>query len=118
MTCKTAENWLASNEREALSAELCVLHIVRDRDSSVERKRLLEASVPLAENLGAHVVTLAGSDTARMTATFVREKQVTHAIVGRSATHRLRSFLHRCALQEFMAEAPHVDLHIATQEVH
>ena len=103
---------------EALNADLYVLHVVSDRDQEPERKRALEAGQQLARNLGAHVVSLTGKDTARSTATFIREHRVTQAIVGRSATHGLRSYLYYLALQRFMAEAPHVDLHIVTQESH
>ena len=103
---------------EALDAELYVLHVASDQDSEPERKRVLEASLQLARNLGAQVVSLAGKDTARITAAYIREHRVTQAIVGRSATHGLRSYLYYYALQKFMAEAPHVDLHIVTQEAH
>ena len=69
----------------------------------------------LAQNLGAHVQLLKGKDTAQTTAAFVRDYRITQAILGRSATHGLRSYLYYFALQRFMAEAPHVDLHIVTQ---
>ena len=101
---------------EALGAELYVLHVTSDRDADAERKRTLDASLQLAANLGAHVVALTGKDTARTTASYIREHRITQAIVGRSATHGLRSYLYYYALQKFMAEAPHVDLHIVTQE--
>lgn len=100
---------------EALDAELYVLHVVSEQDAKVERKRVLDASLQLARNLGAQIVSLSGKDTARTTASFIREHRVTQAIVGRSATHGLRSYLYYYALQKFMAEAPHVDLHIVTQ---
>ena len=103
---------------EALSAELYVLHVTRDRDNTPERQRALDAALQLARNLGAQLVTLNGKDTARTTASFIREHRVTQAIVGRSATHGLRSYLYYLALQKFMAEAPHVDLHIVTEESH
>ena len=101
---------------EALSAELYVLHVTDDRDTDPERKRTLEASLRFAANLGAQIVTLVGKDTARATATYIREHRMTQAIVGRSATHGLQSYLYYFALQRFMAEAPHVDLQIVTQE--
>ncbi len=103
---------------EALSAELYVLHVTSDRDREPERKRALETSVQLARNLGAQIVNLDGSDTARTTARYIRDHRMTQAIVGRSATHGLRSYLYYFALQKFMAEAPHIDLHIVTQEAH
>lgn len=103
---------------EALSAEFYVLHVASDRDSNAERKRALDVGLQLASNLGAQIVNLTGKDTARTTASFVREHRITQAIVGRSATHGLRSYIYFLALQRFMAEAPHVDLHIVTQETH
>ncbi len=101
---------------EALGAELYVLHVTRDVDVEEERRRALEAGLHLAANLGAHIVHLTGGDTARTTASYIREQRITQAIVGRSATHGIRSYLYYFALQKFMAEAPHVDLHIVTQE--
>ena len=101
---------------EALNAELYVLHVDSGRDEAAERKRTLESSLQFAKNLGAAVVSLTGSDTARVTAAFVRENRITQAIVGRSAVHGLRSYMYYLAIQKFMSEAPHVDLHIVTQE--
>ena len=101
---------------EALGAELYVLHVLSNRDELPERKRTLESSLQFARNLGAYVVPLTGGDTARATATFIRENRITQAIVGRSAVHGLRSYLYYLAIQKFMSEAPHVDLHIVTQE--
>jgi two-component system, OmpR family, sensor histidine kinase KdpD len=101
---------------EALNAELYVLHVESDRDQQPERKRTLESSLQLAKNLGATIVKLAGSDTARVTAAYIREHRITQAIVGRSALHGMRKYLYYLAIQKFMSEAPHVDLHIVTQE--
>jgi two-component system sensor histidine kinase KdpD len=103
---------------EALSAELYVIHVNSGREESPERKRTLESSLHFANNLGATVINLTGSDTARATAAFVREHRITQAIVGRSALHGLRKYLYYLAIQKFMSEAPHVDLHIVTQENH
>jgi two-component system sensor histidine kinase KdpD len=103
---------------EALNAELYVLHVSSKSDDEPERKRILEASFQFAQNIGASVVNLNGSDTARATATFIRENRITQAILGRSATHGLGSYFYYLAIQKFMSEAPHVDLHIVTQETH
>ena len=101
---------------EALSAELYVLHVASDRDQDPTRKQTLESSLQFAKNLGASIVSLTGSDTARVTAEYIREQRITQAIVGRSALHGLRKYLYYLAIQKFMSEAPHVDLHIVTQE--
>jgi two-component system sensor histidine kinase KdpD len=101
---------------EALDAEFYVLHVNTGRDDRPERRRTLEASMQFAANLGANIVPLTGSDTARTSAAFIRENRITQAIVGRSALHGLRKYLYYLAIQKFMSEAPHVDLHIITQE--
>ncbi len=103
---------------EALEAELYILHVDSPRDHTPERQRTLDSSIQFAANLGAQIVPLTGPDTARTTATYMRENRITQAIMGRSATHGLRSYLYYLAIQKFMAEAPHVDLHIVTQEKH
>ncbi|HEV2576434.1 MAG TPA: universal stress protein [Acidobacteriaceae bacterium] len=103
---------------QALDAELYVLHVQDGRDEDEERKRTLESSLQFARNLGAAIVPLTGTDTARVTAAFVRENRITQTIVGRSAVRGLRSYLYYLAIQKFMSEAPHVDLHIVTQEKH
>ncbi len=101
---------------EALGAELYVVHVAKKEDDEKERRELLESSLQFAVNLGAQVMILQGKDTARTTATFMRQQRITQAIVGRSATHGLPSYMYYFALQRFMAESPHVDLHIVTQE--
>jgi two-component system sensor histidine kinase KdpD len=101
---------------EALSAELYVLHVASERDAQPERKQILEGSLQFGKNLGASIVSLTGSDTARTTAAYIREHRITQAIVGRSALHGVRKYLYYLAIQKFMSEAPHVDLHIVTQE--
>ncbi|WP_419807130.1 histidine kinase [Terriglobus sp.] len=102
---------------EALDAELYVIHVKTAGDDRQERKQHLDPALQFARNIGGAVIPLEGTDTARTTATFIRENRITQAIIGRSATHGLKSYLYYLALQRFMSEAPHVDLHIVTQEV-
>ena len=101
---------------EALDAELFVVHVNSDRDKDPQRARTLEASLQFAKNLGASLVTLPSGDTAKVTAAYIREQRITQAIVGRSALSGLRKYLYFLAIQNFMSAAPHVDLHIITQE--
>lgn len=103
---------------DALSGELYVLHVTSEVDADPEHKRTLESSLQFARNLGATVVMLDGGDTARLTAAYVRDHRITQAIVGRSRLHGLRKYLYYLAIQKFMSEAPHVDLHIVTKESH
>lgn len=101
---------------EALGGELYVLHVESERDRNPERKRTLDSSLQFATNLGATIVNLTGGDTARVTAAYIRDQRITQAIVGRSALRGMRKYLYYLAIQKFMSEAPHVDLHIVTQE--
>ena len=62
------------------------------------------------------MVRLAGSNVATASARFATEHRVTQVIFGRSALKGLKKFLYYRAIQQFVAAAPHVDLHIITQE--
>jgi two-component system sensor histidine kinase KdpD len=102
---------------EAINAELFVLHVDSERGkSSPEHARALEGNIQFATNLGAQVVHLKGSSVPAATAAFVTENRVTQAIFGRSALTGIKKYLYFFAIQKFMSEAPHVDLHIVTQE--
>jgi two-component system sensor histidine kinase KdpD len=103
---------------EGLDGELYVLHVLSENDADPERKQVLEAHKQFARNLNATVVELSGSSVASATAAFVTEQRITQAIFGRSALHGLKKYLYFLAIQKFMSEAPHVDLHIITQETH
>ena len=103
---------------EAIDAELFVLHVENDREMPPEESRALEGNIQFAQNLGAQVVHLKGSSVAAATAAFVTEHRVTQAIFGRSALKGIKKYLYFFAIQKFMSEAPHVDLHIVTQETH
>jgi two-component system sensor histidine kinase KdpD len=101
---------------EGLDGELYVLHVATDRDLAPERKRTLDAHLQFAANLGAQIIHLSGRSVPSATAAFVIENRITQAIFGRSALHGLKKYLYYLAIQRFMSEAPHVDLHIVTQE--
>lgn len=101
---------------EGLGGELYVLHVTTRQDEDAERRRTLDAHLQFAANLGAHVVHLTGSSIPSATAAFVVEQRITQAIFGRSALRGFKKYLYYLAIQKFMSEAPHVDLHIITQE--
>lgn len=103
---------------EALDAELYVLHVESACDHESGRKKTLASNLQSAKNLGATIVPLSGGDAARTSAVFIRDNRITQAIIGRAAIHGLKSYLYYLAIQKFMAEAPHVVLHIVTQEHH
>lgn len=99
-----------------LDADLYVLHVKSSRDVTPEGARALSASLAFARDLGARIVELSGNDTALATASFVREERITQVFVGRSATQGFRSYMYHLAIHKFMAEAPHVDLHIISSD--
>jgi len=101
---------------EGLGGEFFVVHVQSPKDQDPDRARTLEASLQFARNLGAKIVPLTGKNIPSTTAAFVTEQRITQAIFGRSALHGLRKYLYYLAIQRFMSEAPHVDLHIVTQE--
>jgi len=101
---------------EGLGGEFYVVHVQSKKDLDPERRRTLDASLLFAQNLGAHIVELTGKNIPSTTAAFVTEHRITQAIFGRSALTGLRKYLYYMAIQRFMSQAPHVDLHIVTQE--
>jgi two-component system sensor histidine kinase KdpD len=98
------------------AGEFYVVHVASAKDESVERKRVLETSLQFARNLGAQVVQLTGKNIPSTTAAFVTENRITQTIFGRSALHGMKKWMYYLAIQRFMSEAPHVDLHIVTHE--
>ena len=101
---------------QATNAEYYVLHLDTERDREPEAARTLEENLQFAENLGATIVHLKGSNVALATAAFATEHRITQAIFGRSALKGLRKYLYYRAIHQFTAAAPHVDLHVITQE--
>jgi len=102
----------------ATNGELHVLHLDTPRDQEPEAMRRLEENLEFARNLGANIVRLTGTNVAVATAAYATEHRITQAIFGRSALKGLKKYLYFFAIQRFVTSAPHVDLHIITQEKH
>jgi len=101
---------------EAMQGELHVLHVDTGREETEKRQRSLQANLQFAENVGATIVRLKGKSVPEATAEYVAQNRITQAIFGRSAVKGWRKYLYYRALQQFMTAAPHVDLHVVTQE--
>ena len=99
-----------------MDAELFVLHLDSGNPRTEAASRTLEDNLRFAENLGAHVVHLAGKNVAEATAHFAKEHRITQAIFGSSALTGLKKYLYFWELARFRSLAPHVDLHIVTPE--
>lgn len=103
---------------EGMDAEFYVLHVDLADDADEEKRRNLAANVRFAENLSARIMHLQGKNISTTVANFVREHRITQIIFGRSAVHGWRKYLYYMAIQRLLREAPHVDVHIVTQETH
>jgi two-component system sensor histidine kinase KdpD len=101
---------------KGMDAELYVLHLDGDHDLSQDSARVLEDNLQFAENLGAHVVHLQGKDVVTATADFAKKQRITQAIFGSSELVGLKWLLYFWGIARFKAAAPHVDLHIVTQD--
>jgi two-component system sensor histidine kinase KdpD len=101
---------------EAMNGEFYVLYVELEGDRTESRRRALEANIQFAENVGARVVRLKGSSVPVTTAEYISKNRITQVIFGRSAIKGWRKYLYYRALGKFMTEAPHVDVHIVTQQ--
>ena len=101
---------------KGMDAEFFVLHVNLPEDASEEKRRGLAANLRFAENLSARIVHLEGNKISSTVAEFAREHRITQIILGRSAVHGWRKYLYYAAIQRLLREAPHVDVHIVTQQ--
>ncbi len=63
-----------------------------------------------------HIVHLTGKRVASAAAAYITEQRITQALFGRSALHGLKNISTSSPSNASCPEAPHVDLHIVTQE--
>jgi len=101
---------------KAIEADLYVIYVDMGQDRSVDDQRTLAANIRFAENVGATVVRLVGKSVASAVAKFVLDKHITQVVFGRSATRGWRKYLYFSAIHRFLRDAPHVDVHIVTQQ--
>ena len=76
-------------------------------------QRGLQSNLALAVRLGAEVVQLEGTDVAATLVNFASERNVRHAIFGKSRLTPLRERLRGSFILDFLYEAVGVDVHIA-----
>lgn len=101
---------------EAMNGEFVVLHVEVSEEVPENQKRALDANIQFAENVGAKVVRLKGRSIPATTAEYIAKNRITQVIFGRSAVKGWKQYLYYHALGQFMSNAPHVDVHIVTQE--
>jgi two-component system sensor histidine kinase KdpD len=103
---------------EGMDAEFYILHVDLPDDAIEEKSRNLAANLRFAENLSPRIFHVQGGKVASAIADFVKEHRITQIILGRSAVRGWRNYLYFMAIQKLLREAPHVDVHIVTQEPH
>jgi two-component system, OmpR family, sensor histidine kinase KdpD len=101
---------------EAMDGEFYVLYVEVERDLRESRKRTLDANIQFAENVGARVIRLKGSSIPAVTADYISKNRITQVIFGRSAVKGWKKYQYYLALGKFMSNAPHVDVHVVTQQ--
>jgi two-component system sensor histidine kinase KdpD len=101
---------------EAMNGEFFVLHVENEQELPENRRRSLEANIQFAENVGARVVRLKGTSIPTVTGEYISRNRITQVIFGRSAVKGWKKYAYYLALQRFMNDAPHVDVHIVTQQ--
>jgi two-component system, OmpR family, sensor histidine kinase KdpD len=101
---------------EAMGAEFLVLHVETDAEISDEKRRVREGNIRFAQNVGAQVVRLKGKNVPATVADYIAKNRITQVIFGRSTVKGWKKYLYYLALQRVMRVAPHVDVHIVTQE--
>jgi two-component system sensor histidine kinase KdpD len=100
---------------KSLDADLYVVYVDIGIDNSPEHQRALDQSLRLAENLGAQVLRVKGTNVANEITRVVLEKHITQVVFGHSAQTGWRKHLYFSALQAFLRDALPVDIHIVTQ---
>jgi two-component system sensor histidine kinase KdpD len=101
---------------EAVNSEFYVIYVDTETTLPESRRRSLEGNILFAENVGARVVRLEGRNVPSAVAEYVSKNRITQVIFGRSAVKGWKEYLYYHALGVFMKKAPHVDVHIVTQE--
>jgi two-component system sensor histidine kinase KdpD len=82
------------------------------RSASPERKRALEENLRFAQDLGAEVVRVHGSDVARALMQVAHDRNVGSIIIGHSRHGRLHEILRGSVVQKLLRLAGDVDVHV------
>ena len=101
---------------QAMDGELHIIYVDMGQDTDEKNQRSLAANLQFAENVGAHIDKVKGTNVAEAVANLVREKHITQVVFGRSATSGVKKYLYLSAIHKFLRDAPPVDVHIVTQE--
>lgn len=106
----------AARMARRMDAEWYVVHVDTSEALDSAARKSLQSNLDLAESLGAKVIRMEAASIVEGVAEFVRDRHITQAIFGRTATQGWRTFRYLAAMNRFLREAPGVDVHIVTQE--
>ena len=103
----------ASRMSSAFKAEFFAVYVETEesRQMSIENKKRLQDNIHLAEQLGAKIETINGSDIALVLAEFAKLSHISKVVLGRSTTRR--KLLKRSSFSDKIIElAPDLDIYI------
>ncbi len=103
---------------QAMDGELHVFYIDMGQDTTEQNQKTLAANIQFAENVGAQIEKVKGTNVAATVAELVRKKHITQMVFGRSATTGLKKYLYLSVINRFLRDAPPIDVHIVTQQPH
>jgi len=103
---------------QAMDGELHVFYIDMGQDTAETNQKSLAANLQFAENVGAQIEKVKGTNVAATVAELVRKKHITQMVFGRSATTGLKKYLYLSVINRFLRDAPPIDVHIVTQQPH
>ena len=83
--------------------------------ASPDEWRILEENLRFAEDLGAEVMRVKGSDVAAELARVAREKNVGSVVIGHSRRGRLQEMLNGSDVTRLLRRLPNVDVHVVAQ---
>ncbi len=79
-----------------------------------ERQRRLHSTIQMAQDLGAEVVRLRGTDPVATLLTFARSHAVGHIVIGRAMGKWWKRLLGRSIMDRLVDESDGFDLHIVS----
>jgi two-component system sensor histidine kinase KdpD len=105
------------DEAQAIKGGPFVVYVDMGQDLTPHDQRTLSENIRFAQNLGGTVVRQKGNSVAEEVAKVVPENRITQVIFGRSAQTGWKKHLYLTEIQQFLRDAPPVDVHNVTQEV-
>jgi len=84
------------------------------KELTEQEKLYLTEALNLAEELGARVITLTGTDVAREILGFAREHNITRIVLGKPLRSRLGSFFKAGPVQRLLQASAPFELHVVT----